>query len=66
MARALERRAELAAQALEDNRLAEEELERQRQEKEEEKAAAGDDEEVGMRKKQPSIVRACDLGGVLL
>eukprot|EP00903_Cladosiphon_okamuranus_P007213 g7001.t1 len=52
LARALERKAELAAQAAEDNRLAEEELERQRQEREaqeeeeeEEEEEAGSDKE---------------------
>lgn len=55
MARALERRVELAAQAVEDDRLAEEELEQQRQEREREREEAGADEEDGVSSK-PSIL----------
>ena len=55
LARALERRVELAAQAVEDDRLAEEELEQQRQEREREREEAGADEEDGVSSK-PSIL----------
>eukprot|EP00752_Nemacystus_decipiens_P001311 g1301.t1 len=47
LARALKRRVELEAQALEDHRLAEEELEQQRQEREREREEAGTDDERG-------------------
>lgn len=61
MARALERRAELAAQALVESQLAEEELEQQRQERDALKAAAAAsaEEEGGVRKQRRAHQRYC-------